>query len=234
MAICEKGGAVPLQPIEDSMRLPLLSALFLLLACAQPGEAQPTTQPTATDWEIGPIIRSKNYSVGMPLHPTPSRRGWQFDFPQPSERAGHVHYVTFRHGPLTGKRSISMRYRIDAAPGVRFVARETPQMPATISFVIQQRGDNWSGRGRYESYRWYAPAQSVREIAPGVYEMTARLDAEWTSVMGKSAASDPRGFREAIDNADRIGFVLGTHHARGHGVYATGPARLTLLGFEVN
>ena len=126
-----------------------------------------------------------------------------------------------------------MRYRVDAARGVRFMSREQPDQPATISLVFQQRGDNWSGRGRYESYRWYAPAQTVAELTPGEHQMVVDLDDGWTSVQGGPAAADPNGFRTAIDNAERVGIVFGWRNARGHGVYATGPARLTVTSFEV-
>ena len=40
-------------------------------------------------------------------------------------------------------------------------------------------------------------------------------------------------FAEAIANASRIGFVLGGGDGLGHGVYATGPLRIVVTGFEV-
>lgn len=217
------------------MRAMTIAATLLTLAsaAAPTGAVQPAGAPGADAWEIGPIIRSRNHSVGMPLQPTPSRQGWFFDFPYPSVGAGHVHYVTFNHGPLTGRTRIVMRYRVDAEPGVRFMSRESPGLPATISLVFQRRGDNWSGRGRYAAYRWYAPSQTVMPITPGEHVMTVSLGDNWTSVQGGSAAVDPVGFRDAIDEADRVGMVFGTTIARGHGVFATGPARLTVLSFRV-
>ena len=217
------------------MRAMTIAATLLTLAStAAPSAAvQPAGSPGAYAWEIGPIIRSRNHSVGMPLQPTPSRQGWFFDFPYPSVGAGHVHYVTFNHGPLTGRTRIVMRYRVDAEPGVRFVAREAPGRPATISVVFQRRGDNWSGRGRYETYRWYAPSASVMQLTPGEHVMTVSLDDVWWSVQGTASTADPMGFHDAIDAADRVGIVFGTTEARGHGVYATGPARLTVLSFQV-
>ena len=44
---------------------------------------------------------------------------------------------------------------------------------------------------------------------------------------------DPRDFRAALAGAERVGFVFGSESGRGHGVYATGPARFTLLDFRV-
>ena len=211
------------------MRIPLIiAASVVALSAASPAAAQP-----AEAWQIGPIIGSRNFSVGMPLSPSPARRGWYFDFPYPTARAGHVHYVSFNHGPLTGKRRIVMRYRIDAAPGVRFVPQERPNEPATISLVFQQRGDNWTGRGRYGSYRWYSPGATVQPITPGEHVMVANLDPGWTNVNGGAVAADPRGFANALEDTQRVGIVFGSSGLRGHGVFATGPARVTVLSFQV-
>jgi hypothetical protein len=213
----------------------LISAALRLGAGASGPEADVRAQrpPGAEEWQIGPIIRSRNYSVGMPLTPTPSGRGWYVDFPHPDRNAGHVHYISFVHGPLTGKRRIVMRYRIEAEPGVRFVPQETPELPATISLVFQRRGDTWSGRGRFEHHRWYVPARAVAEIRPGEHEMAVDLDEDWTSVQGRPASANAAAFRQAIADTERVGIVLGSSSARGHGVYATGPARLTVISFQV-
>lgn len=127
-----------------------------------------------------------------------------------------------------------MRYRVEAAPRVRFVPQESPGTPATVSLVFQRRGDNWTGRGRYEFYRWYAPPPSLREIAPGDYEMTVRFDdPTWVSVQGRASGLFPEAFRDAMVNAGSVGIVFGSAAARGHGVYATGPARFRLMSFDV-
>lgn len=207
-------------------------AFALVAAVASPATAQ-TTAP-AQAWEIGPVIRGKNYSVGMPLSPTPQRGGWSFDFPNPNVDAGHVHYVTYRHGSLAGKSEIVVRYRIDAARSVRFVPQEQPELPAKISLYFQRRGDSWTAKGRYQYYRWYSPSQTIRLIAPGTYEMRVRLnDPEWIPVMGGTAGGNPEAFADAKRNAESLGLVFGSDAARGHGVFATGRARFTLLSFQV-
>src|SRR5436190_17156160 len=99
--------------------------------------------PPANAWEIGPRVRGRNYSVGMPARPSPGPRGsLVMDFPVAGE--GQVDALTAPIGPLADARKITMHYRIDAAPGTRFVADESPDQPATVSLYIQQRGDNWS------------------------------------------------------------------------------------------
>ncbi|WP_294047909.1 hypothetical protein [Sphingopyxis sp.] len=214
------------------MRYPVIAALIalaLLLPAASPAAAQ-----RGADWEIGPIIRGKNYSQGMPLRLQPTRTGWQFDFPVGSAAAGHVHYVTFRPGPISPQARIVVRYRVDAQAGTRFVPQESPDVPATVSLYFQRRGDNWSAKGRYEDFRWYAPAATVREIAPGEHEIGVRLDdPNWISVLGRTAGSKPGSIDAALADIDRIGLVFGSPAARGHGVYATAPARFTLLSFRI-
>lgn len=208
---------------------------IMVAAAVGSGAALPPSAPaqSASSWEIGPIIRGRNYSVGMPLQPTPSGRGWHFDFPFPNARAGHVHYVTFNPGSLAGKSKIVVRYRVETAPGTRFVPQEMPGAPATVSLFLQRRGDNWSGRGPYAWYRWYAPGSTVREVAPGEHELTVSLTDGWTSVLGKPSANNPGAFEDALADPGKIGLVFGTHAARGHGVYATGPARFTLTSFRL-
>lgn len=189
----------------------------------------------ASDWTIGPLIRGKNYSVNMPLQPTPVEDGFAIDFPYPNKRAGHIHYTTFRHGSLAGKREIVMRYRIDAAPGTRFVSQEKENREGTISLYFQRRGDNWGGKDNYKFYRWYSPDAHLKTLAPGRYEIRIPLDAraDWKSVYHFNSGEHSRMFDAALREADEVGFVMGDLGLRGHGVYATGPARITVTDFIV-
>ena len=206
---------------------------FACLACC--GGALPAhpagTARSPIGWTIGPVINGRNYSVGMPLHPAPSAKGeWQIDLPR---APGSVHYVTFRHGSLTGKRNIVLRYRIEAAPGVRIVPSTDPSLPSIITLYFQRRGDNWSGRGQFETYRWYATFASQMPITPGDHVIVAPLDGAWTAVQTSTARTAPAAFRAAITDADQVGFVLGGGDGYGHGVHATGRARLIVSSFRV-
>ena len=193
--------------------------------------AQRASLPSASEWVIGPIIRGRNYSEGAPLHPTPRRDGgWQIDLPR---RPGGVHYVTFPHGSLAGKRRIVMRYRIEAAPGVQIVPSTAPQSPSILTLYFQRSGDNWSARGRFEAYRWYATFASQSPLKPGEHVIVAPLNGNWTAVQTSSARTNPAAFAAALEEADQVGFVLGGGDGYGHGVYATGPARLIVTDFRV-
>jgi hypothetical protein len=216
----------------DDANMKIVQYLALSLALATTASAAP---PPADRWEIGPLIRGKNYSVGMPVTPTPVRGGgWSFQFPYPNLAAGHVHYITYRHGPLTGKKRITMRYRIDAAKGVKFTPREYPAEVAKLSLFFQRRGDTWTAKRKYAQYRWYAPSNTMVPIAAGTYTLSVALDnPDWVPVMGGTARDYPDGLAGAIADTERVGFVMGSDSTRGHGVFATGPAKFTLLDFRV-
>lgn len=184
-------------------------------------------------WEIGPVIGGRNYSVGMSRVPEVSADGWFFDFPGPRRRDGHVHYITRRTGPLDRARGLCLRYRIDAGPGTRFVPQEHPDRTATLSLFVQRAGDDWAARGRTQFHRWYSPEDRVIALEPGEHELTILFDENWISVLGSDQARSPRAFKDALADASRIGFTLGSAGGRGHGVFATGPARFTVLDFTV-
>lgn len=220
--------------LDMVFRTAAAAAIALLAACAEgtPASAHPAAAARdAGAWTIGPVIRGRNYSRRMPLHPTPRRGGgWQIELPQ---APGSVHYVTFPHGPLTGKSRIVMRFRIEADPGVRILPRTAPNLPSILTLYFQRGGDDWSGRGRYETYRWYATFASQSPLRPGDHVMVAPLDGNWTAVERSSARTAPVAFREALAGADQVGFVLGGGDGYGHGVFATGRARLIVTDFRV-
>lgn len=221
---------------EDDVPFRALAAAALMLISACCGDAQANDRAAAgnldpCEWVIGPVIRGRNYSEGMPLHPSPGPDGgWHIDLPR---APGSVHYVTFRHGSLAGKRRIVMRYRVEAEPGARIAPATAPQGPSILTLYFQRAGDNWTARGRYETYRWYATFASQMPITAGEHEIVAPLDADWTAVETSSARSNPAAFRDAIANADQVGFVLGGGTGYGHGVFATGRARLIVTDFRV-
>jgi hypothetical protein len=141
------------------------TAATFLLAVLSCTAAEAATYLDPGLWRIGPVIGGVSRSRGMPLHPSPGPgRGFQIHLPPPS---GSLNYVTFRHGSLTAKSRIVMRYRVEAAPGVRIVPRTAPQLPSVITLYFQRAGDNWSGRGPFEAFRWYATFASQSPVAPG-------------------------------------------------------------------
>jgi hypothetical protein len=208
----------------------IVVALALLTACGDRTEARTGAAAARLDpneWIIGPIIRGRNYSPGMPLHPSRSREGGlQIEFPK---APASIHYVTFRHGSLAGKRRIVMRYRVEADPGVRIVPTTMPALKSVITPYFQRSGDNWSGVRRFETYRWFATFASQWEFKPGEHVMVAPLDGKWTAIETSSATNNPAAFRDAVANAEEVGFVLGGGDGYGHGVHAVGRGRARLI-----
>jgi hypothetical protein len=215
-------------------RASALATLALLTLSVEGPQAQAASAASEMDpraWIIGPLIGERNFSVGMPLHPTPRRGGgWHIDLPR---APGSAHYVTFSHGSLSGKSRIRMRYRVEMAPGVRIDPTTSPGSPSIITVYFQRRGDNWTARGRFETYRWYATFASRMPIEAGEHEIVAPLDANWTAILTSNARTSPAAFRAAVAEADQVGFVLGGGDGYGHGVSATGPARLIVTDFRV-
>jgi hypothetical protein len=205
--------------------------IFSAVVVALAGSTAVAAVPSATGWVIGPTIKGRNYSPGMPLHPSETREGlFQIELP---EAPGSVHYVTFRHGSLEGKSRIVLRYRIETARGALVVATTAPSTPGIITPYFQRAGDNWSGRGRFESYRWYATF-ATQTLTPGEHQIVVPINGNWTAAESSSAASNAQAFREAVRDSDQVGFVLGGGDGYGHGVHATGRARLIVTDFRVD
>jgi hypothetical protein len=212
-------------------RILLAAAAIAATAAALIATAALAAGRAAGAWEIGPIIRGKNYSYRMPLRPEATRAGPSFEIPGPRAADGHVHYVTVSTGPLEGARRITLTYRIDAAPGTRFVPQESPHLPATLSLYFQRAGDGWTTR--QPDWRWYAPSNRTMTLRPGKHTVSIGFDEDWVAMTGPSAHANRRGFVAALAQTARVGFTFGSEGGRGHGVYATAPARFTIVDFRV-
>jgi hypothetical protein len=91
-----------------------------------------------------------------------------------------------------------------------------------ITLYFQRGGDDWSARGPFEAYRWYATFATQSPIRPGEHVLVAPLNGNWTAVQSSNARTNPAAFRAALAEADQVGFVLGGGDGFGHGVRATG------------
>jgi hypothetical protein len=189
--------------------------------------------PLAEQCEIGPWVQEKNFSVGMPAHPSPEPNG-SLVMEFPVAKSGEVDALTMGIGPLAGAREITLRCRVEAGRGTPFIAHETPGEPARVSLYFQQAGDNWSGRGRFASYRWYSPARGVVPLEPGQHAITVQIDEAWTNVNAQSSHALPDGYAAVLQDTARIGLAFGSSSRLSHGAHSTGPARFELLGLDMN
>lgn len=191
---------------------------------------KPKAAPNAvTAWQIGPIVNGENRSPKMPLHPTKHPEGWQLDFPHPNKAAGHVHYVTRKTGSILGMTRMVLRGRIEADPSVAFVPQEFLDREPLMALFIQRKGDKWNKKTPFHRF-WSGERPVVRA---GEIDFAYSFDERWGSVYGKSSLDHPREFRDALRNAERIGFTFGHFSGSGHGIFATGPAKLIVTHFGV-
>ena len=58
-------------------------------------------------------------------------------------------------------------------------------------------------------------------------------DPKWIAVMGGEATGNCGAFEDALIHSPCIGLMFSSTSARGHGVFATAPARFELLSFEL-
>ncbi len=214
----------------------MIKKLFATVAICAATIAIPTVAlqavgPSAAQWAVGPIIKGRNYSVNMPQTMFETREGPAFDFPYPSAANGHVHYVTVPVQSLEGANRLTLRYRIDAKPETRFFEQENPQGEATLSLYFQRTGDRWTARTPH--HRWYSPSNRVMPLRPGTHTVSISLDEPWIAMMGGDAKTLPQEFDSALRDTAYVGFTFGGGSGRGHGVYATSPARFTVLDYRI-
>lgn len=209
-------------------RTRLLAGLVLgfALGIMPSASADAKSRIPVTAWEIGPVIKDRNYSLGL-SGPSELEDGWGFTIGPTAE----PHYVTFRHGSLHGKTQIRMRFRVEGPSGAVIHGAKCPKgSPSAVTIFFQRRGDNWATDGA----RWWASFASVSLSGPiPDTEIVAPLNANWTSVLKMTAKSDPGEFAAAIANADRVGFTFANCEGLGHGARATEPVRFIVTSFQV-
>lgn len=163
-------------------------------------------------WFAGPLAMGKNRSANVVAAADGS-----FTFPAPAWGDGHVHYLTRRTGPVKG--AITVRFRIEAEPGVAFV--NDTGGPASVSLYIAHKRNDWRGKMNHE--RLFG---TVIPLEPGDHTLSAD---EWVGVHRTATTTD---IADTMANAGRVGLVFGGGTGRGHGAFATGAARFVLLEFS--
>jgi hypothetical protein len=211
--------------------------LLLLAACNDSGSPAPKSRSTvvpmdAHAWEI-------LYSPGMPAHPSArASGGWYFDFPS---APGSVHYVTAAVNMIASKSiSASIEVTTTGTPKFEYAleANNTCVKPAQVRFLLQEKGDNLSGVGGKQFYRWFS-INAAYELAPGSTTLTAQVSdlSQWLSVFGERAdasAAATAGFKQAMNNLGAVGFSFGGGCFYGHGVRLSGgAARFTVTSYVV-
>lgn len=194
-----------------------------LLACAALGLAACSSSAPA-DWRFGPVIKGETYSPGMGVAPVETSSGFRFTFP--TREPFEVDYVARGELDLRRATAIRMRWRVT---GGDVIPTEGEAETATLGLVLQRRGDDWTGTGEAEFYRFYSP--EAFPLIEGEFERVIPLGGtQWGSVMGRR---NPAQFAETIAKLDSLGLTFGSAALRGHGARSTGAAMFELLSLEI-
>ncbi len=215
------------------MRFAFLLSTALLAGCggedtssapvaAPPVSGTPTPTPTATPTPtpatgliIGPWIKGKTYSPGYPKNWPRTGAGWVIDF-APDKELSAVIDERFVIPPTATKLRFHYRATIE-----RVWPDELPDKAPLVSVMIQRRGDDWSGQGLYEFYRFYSPAFPL-ETGEHVREIPLE---GWTGVFGRTG-----DMRAAITDLGSVSVIFGHSSGRAHGVRGAG--RFETLSLE--
>jgi len=197
----------------------------------------------AGDWAI-------TYSPGMPASPAAAPGGgWFLDVPiGPEGDAAFtaplipaVHYVTVgQNVNLGGRARLSADLKLETSGSPVFQYKLAPNNTcdhaAAAVLYFQRRGDDMSGAGAFEFYRWFSDPVEFT-LANGSTTLSAPLDpASWISIMGKRGNADATaqaGFAAALADVANAGFTFGGGCFKGHGVnISQGSARFTVASFR--
>ena len=183
-----------------------------------------------SDWNF-------EYSPSMPSHPRAAGSAWQFEFPDKKA----VSYLTTAQRPNSASQSITASITIETVGSPFFVYRteagNTCGGQATVRLYFQRRGDNMTGDGAYEHYRWWSNPVAYN-LESGSVDLVGNLadPSAWTSVLGKSGAQNEAAFRAALADIGNVGLTFGGGCFFGHGVYVepgTGQAVFTARAFTI-
>ena len=226
------------KPFEMTVKV-MLPSLGLLLLVASNDRVSPAPTPRSTVVPMDAQAWAILYSPRMPAHPSPQETGgWYFDFPS---APGSVHYVTAAVNMIASKSvSASIEVATTGTPTFEYAleVNNTCVNPAHVRFLLQEKGDDLSGAGGKQFYRWWS-IKAVYELAPGSTTLTAQVSdlSQWLSVFGERAdgsAAAMAGFKQAMNNLGAVGFSFGGGCFYGHGVRASGgAARFAVTSFEV-
>lgn len=198
----------------------------LLKTTAKFGSAAKSS--STTSGAVAPFGWSITNSRNMPTQMTQASDGsYFFDFPS----MDGVHYVVEPAPRLQLGQLVTLTFNISGSGSVVPV-QGTP--PAKVSLFMQRKGDNLTGSGPYQQYRyWHTSADLV--AGDGTLSCTLTPD-QWGDVFGKRGTDFQSQFEACVANAEMIGFTFGDPGAgaTGHGAYAVnGPARFTLKSFAI-
>lgn len=190
----------------------------LLVSCNEGTPSVPAAFEYASSrWTI-------SYSPGMPAAPESTGQGWAFAFPVGPEAPGaaSVHMVTTSATSLANSSVLTLAFTInesgDPTYQYKFAANNTCDTPANVSLYFQRKGDDMSGVGKYEFYRWFSVESAMLKPGPGTLSILLTDPVTWLSVFSKKGDAALDMFAQAKANLAQLGVVFGGGCFKGHGV----------------
>ncbi len=180
--------------------------------------------PPPNAWQI-------QYSPGTPPYPETNGNGFSLDFP--TAAGASLHYVVRgQSGAIGGAMEAAINLIIPDGVVLSPVGEgDIPPCKAVLYF--QRRGDNMSGQGEYQFFRWWSK-QSLPLTASWNGVMSVPLLVEnWGSVMGVGASDAPGQFTAALADIQGVGMTFGGAYFAGHGLVASGASRIEVSAFNV-
>lgn len=185
--------------------------------------------PVLVGGAISPVAA---WSITQSSKPRPLSNG-SFQFQQaPTASLAWDSYVEVPlPAGLNGSETFTLTFTITGADPV-FVhdsPNNTTDGPTTLRLLLHRRGDNMSGLGAFEFYRFFSANEFDVQLALGQRTISVPLAPHnWISVFGKRGDATP-DFAAALANIGSVGFVLGGGNFAGHGVaVSTGSASLQI------
>lgn len=190
-------------------------ALALVLAACGGDNPPPPPPPNVISLSMDAARWKFQYSPGMPANPSPHDNGWSFQFPL----SDGVHYLMQATAGKFGN-SITATTRLERSQdGSLQEVQPCGDNAPRARLMFQRRGDDMSGAGPMEHYRWWTiPTIDLANDGPTTLTVTSD-PAQWSSVYGKHGNEAPDAWSAAANDVSAIGLTFGGCFA-GHGVYA--------------
>jgi hypothetical protein len=195
----------------------------------------------ASSWLIGPVLGGRDFSPGMPQHPTDNGKGgWYFDFPRSCGKQPDcsVHYVSARVSGIRPKESVSASFTVTASADAMFNCLLIPKnpegydpsAPPHVVLMLEHTGDDQEMTKEF--WRYFAYRDRVA-LKSGTYNVTVPLTpSRWVDVLGKPGDSK---MSDTLNNLGDVAVVFGGCGYAGHGVQMQqGAARFALNSFSAD
>jgi hypothetical protein len=215
----------------------LSTAKFGTSASAPAPAPPPSPVAGPLTFDLSPAKWAALYSQGAtPAVVAAPGGGWYFDFP--AKGAGDVHYVVSAINlNISALKSVTVSGTITSSGNPAYFPTDPAEgPPCKASVMLQQLGDNLSGVGNYQYYRWFS--HITIPLVDGPFRVTIPLTIDqWGPVGGPNnpppTNTPAQGFAGALANLRNIGVTFGGQFFAGHGVSITqGSARFTCTAFN--